>query len=133
MKSIDLRGSTRYLSALMVFLSLALWSIAGHASTNLAMGKDATSSSRESASMDARNAVDGNMASRWASSLQDNNWIAIDLGDVYALSGVTLHWETAYARHYQIQRSEEHTSELQSRGHLVCRLLLEKKKPIRYH
>src|SRR5690625_1165080 len=32
------------------------------------------------------------------------------------------------------QRSEEHTSELQSRGHLVCRLLLEKKKKksIRY-
>src|SRR5690625_4625792 len=27
-----------------------------------------------------------------------------------------------------IKRSEEHTSELQSRGHLVCRLLLEKKK-----
>src|SRR5207253_2242209 len=27
-----------------------------------------------------------------------------------------------------IVRSEEHTSELQSRGHLVCRLLLEKKK-----
>src|SRR5690625_6706269 len=26
-------------------------------------------------------------------------------------------------------RSEEHTSELQSRGHLVCRLLLEKKNP----
>src|SRR5690625_6989179 len=28
-----------------------------------------------------------------------------------------------------LRRSEEHTSELQSRGHLVCRLLLEKKKP----
>src|SRR2546422_4556877 len=27
-----------------------------------------------------------------------------------------------------VQRSEEHTSELQSRLHLVCRLLLEKKK-----
>src|SRR3989442_8086549 len=27
-----------------------------------------------------------------------------------------------------ISRSEEHTSELQSRPHLVCRLLLEKKK-----
>src|SRR5690625_7023323 len=26
------------------------------------------------------------------------------------------------------EESEEHTSELQSRGHLVCRLLLEKKK-----
>src|SRR5437870_11164335 len=29
-------------------------------------------------------------------------------------------------------RSEEHTSELQSRGHLVCRLLLEKKKIYQY-
>src|SRR5207253_9868021 len=29
-----------------------------------------------------------------------------------------------------VSRSEEHTSELQSRGHLVCRLLLEKKKTI---
>src|SRR3989442_10663565 len=28
-------------------------------------------------------------------------------------------------------RSEEHTSELQSRPHLVCRLLLEKKKNIK--
>src|SRR2546422_7939971 len=28
----------------------------------------------------------------------------------------------------QLERSEEHTSELQSRLHLVCRLLLEKKK-----
>src|SRR5690625_5902099 len=36
------------------------------------------------------------------------------------------------ARHFNqgfdTQRSEEHTSELQSRGQLVCRLLLEKKK-----
>src|SRR5690625_6695092 len=30
------------------------------------------------------------------------------------------------------ERSEEHTSELQSRGHLVCRLLLEKKKKIQH-
>src|SRR5690554_7652358 len=30
-------------------------------------------------------------------------------------------------------RSEEHTSELQSRPHLVCRLLLEKKKKKSYH
>src|SRR5439155_18493988 len=30
-------------------------------------------------------------------------------------------------------RSEEHTSELQSRGHLVCRLLLEKKKYLAYY
>src|SRR5690625_6463151 len=37
---------------------------------------------------------------------------------------VALSW---YGNH----RSEEHTSELQSRGHLVCRLLLEKKKRCR--
>src|SRR3712207_7050166 len=30
-------------------------------------------------------------------------------------------------------RSEEHTSELQSRQYLVCRLLLEKKKQYNYH
>src|SRR6266498_17531 len=33
---------------------------------------------------------------------------------------------------YTSPRSEEHTSELQSRPHLVCRLLLEKKKKKRY-
>src|SRR5207253_11059626 len=31
---------------------------------------------------------------------------------------------------FNVTRSEEHTSELQSRGHLVCRLLLEKKKTL---
>src|SRR5690554_7291119 len=31
-------------------------------------------------------------------------------------------------RRAAVPRSEEHTSELQSRPHLVCRLLLEKKK-----
>src|SRR5439155_22067377 len=36
-------------------------------------------------------------------------------------------WEIplAYVQHEAKTRSEEHTSELQSRGHLVCRLLLE--------
>src|SRR5207253_8613470 len=33
-----------------------------------------------------------------------------------------------YSEDTKALRSEEHTSELQSRGHLVCRLLLEKKK-----
>src|SRR5690625_4011036 len=32
----------------------------------------------------------------------------------------------AVASRHRTERSEEHTSELQSRGHLVCRLLLEK-------
>src|SRR5207253_6048295 len=37
-------------------------------------------------------------------------------------------WEDLYVVAHADSRSEEHTSELQSRGHLVCRLLLEKKK-----
>src|SRR5690606_41394319 len=36
--------------------------------------------------------------------------------------------ETEAVATYQATRSEEHTSELQSRENLVCRLLLEKKK-----
>src|SRR5256884_3747386 len=37
-------------------------------------------------------------------------------------------WETRAWANPTSSRSEEHTSELQSRLHLVCRLLLEKKK-----
>src|SRR5256884_1325305 len=37
-------------------------------------------------------------------------------------------WNADRAQPFLVIRSEEHTSELQSRLHLVCRLLLEKKK-----
>src|SRR5207253_10143769 len=39
----------------------------------------------------------------------------------------TFTWTPSEAQTGTFTRSEEHTSELQSRGHLVCRLLLEKK------
>src|SRR3989442_10840587 len=42
------------------------------------------------------------------------------------LADPALHFDTSDID--TVQRSEEHTSELQSRPHLVCRLLLEKKK-----
>src|SRR3712207_8369509 len=46
------------------------------------------------------------------------------------LPGSALGWRvhTLYFPHRPVLRSEEHTSELQSRQYLVCRLLLEKKK-----
>src|SRR5215813_12837612 len=40
---------------------------------------------------------------------------------------IVAEWQS-WARALHLPRSEEHTSELQSRPHLVCRLLLEKKK-----
>src|SRR5437870_6860469 len=53
---------------------------------------------------------------------------------MYGIGG-TAYVYFVYGMYYQFNvvtnvenRSEEHTSELQSRGHLVCRLLLEKKK-----
>src|SRR5690625_6754270 len=49
----------------------------------------------------------------------------------FALSGTPADcvlFASAYFYQDTAPRSEEHTSELQSRGHLVCRLLLEKKK-----
>src|SRR5690625_6907987 len=49
------------------------------------------------------------------------------ISEVYSVTGgVDLVAIARVDRHEE--RSEEHTSELQSRGHLVCRLLLEKKK-----
>src|SRR5690606_41460153 len=51
----------------------------------------------------------------------------ISLNRVYEISG-----QGAIGRpHVAKARSEEHTSELQSRENLVCRLLLEKKKKLR--
>src|SRR5437870_7316236 len=51
------------------------------------------------------------------------------VGDPVDEAGPVPHQETrAIHQDAPPYRSEEHTSELQSRGHLVCRLLLEKKK-----
>src|SRR5690606_41652011 len=44
-----------------------------------------------------------------------------------------LHSGGAFPDYVSVERSEEHTSELQSRENLVCRLLLEKKKQKRRH
>src|SRR5207253_4826584 len=51
-----------------------------------------------------------------------NNFVRIDMEDSSTTD------DTLRIYRELRERSEEHTSELQSRGHLVCRLLLEKKK-----
>src|SRR5690554_7390191 len=52
------------------------------------------------------------------------------LGMITALTQPNPEALAAEIRRCREMRSEEHTSELQSRPHLVCRLLLEKKKPL---
>src|SRR3712207_7247051 len=57
--------------------------------------------------------------------------IAIGVGAIAAIRSIideVTHVLTREARAMTGARSEEHTSELQSRQYLVCRLLLEKKK-----
>src|SRR3712207_6090541 len=70
--------------------------------------------------------------------IDDQLIIGIDPGSRIGISAIYLHHEIASAvvesspqdaiNHVAVMRSEEHTSELQSRQYLVCRLLLEKKK-----
>src|SRR3712207_6989820 len=54
--------------------------------------------------------------------------MVIAVGIAFALAGLVTAGAGIYIRTFVGQRSEEHTSELQSRQYLVCRLLLEKKK-----
>src|SRR5258708_11515582 len=52
----------------------------------------------------------------------------VSLSAVQSFAGKLISWLKAVALTSVGYRSEEHTSELQSPDHLVCRLLLEKKK-----
>jgi beta-glucanase (GH16 family) len=73
--------------------------------TNLAQGKPATASSTENGSFPAANAVDGNTGTRWSSAFSDPQWLRVDLGATHTINRVTLNWEAAYARAFQIQTS----------------------------
>src|SRR2546425_3416536 len=60
--------------------------------------------------------------------LSRTSWMAIAPGTVLITAGRFLSGMNTVPGAMAIQRSEEHTSELQSLAYLVCRLLLEKKK-----
>src|SRR5258707_10005474 len=57
-------------------------------------------------------------------------WLRVVLNNQSINSARVVHVNPCpgWAAHLEMGRSEEHTSELQSRQYLVCRLLLEKKK-----
>src|SRR3712207_7115722 len=55
-------------------------------------------------------------------------WATVGIGETYLPSGGLPFSASGTCGDSSPSRSEEHTSELQSRQYLVCRLLLEKKK-----
>ncbi|MFF5290178.1 discoidin domain-containing protein [Paractinoplanes globisporus] len=75
------------------------------ADTLLSQGRTATASSTENATTPASAAVDGNTGTRWSSAFSDPQWLQVDLGATATISSVTLNWEAAYARSFQIQTS----------------------------
>jgi beta-glucanase (GH16 family) len=75
--------------------------------TNLAQGRPTTASSTENGSFVAANATDGNTGTRWSSAFSDPQWVQVDLGATHSINRVSLNWETAYGRAYQIQTSPD--------------------------
>src|SRR5438309_7074888 len=55
-------------------------------------------------------------------------WVAPAPAEPSTVRKVGWGWDAVEEPSWRLLRSEEHTSELQSQFHLVCRLLLEKKK-----
>ncbi|HEU5353823.1 MAG TPA: discoidin domain-containing protein [Actinocrinis sp.] len=75
--------------------------------TNAALGHTATASSLENTTFPAANAVDGNTGTRWSSGFSDPQWLQVDLGSAQSICGVTLNWEAAYGKAFQIQTSND--------------------------
>lgn len=76
-------------------------------SVNVAQGKTATASSTENAGVPASAAVDGNTTTRWSSAFSDPQWLRVDLGSTQDICQVTLQWEAAYGKAFQIQVSND--------------------------
>ncbi len=74
---------------------------------NLALNKPVTVSGEESGATKGFFANDGNFDTRWSSPFQDNEWIEIDLQNIYYLTNIKLFWETSYAKTYSIELSTD--------------------------
>jgi beta-glucosidase len=78
--------------------------------TNLALNQPAYASSTQGAGYPASAAVDDNFNTRWSSASSDPQWLAVDLGATHTISQVVLYWESAYAKAFQIQTSNDGTT-----------------------
>lgn len=74
---------------------------------NLAYKKPAVASSVSADAGDASAVADGNNGSRWSSNYTDDEWVYVDLGESKPVKSVVLNWETAYAKAYKLQVSED--------------------------
>ena len=74
---------------------------------NLAFGKNAVASSSTGDSKKASLATDGGTGSRWESEYSDPQWIYVDLGKEEKVENVTLKWEVACAKEYELQVSKD--------------------------
>ena len=75
--------------------------------TNSAQGKTTTASSIENSGTPAASATDGNTGTRWSSAASDPQWLQVDLGASQSICGVSLNWEAAYGKSFQIQTSPD--------------------------
>lgn len=56
---------------------------------------------------DAKYAIDGNFTTRWSSEFTDPQWIYIDLGGQKRVESIVFHWETAFAKSYTVEISDD--------------------------
>ncbi len=79
---------------------------------NLALNKPTTTSSVEAntASFAGSFAVDGTTTTRWSSNYTNNEWIQVDLQNVYSISRSVVKWEAAYGKDFQILVSVDGTN-----------------------
>ncbi len=76
------------------------------ASSKKATEVNITASSSESELLLPENAFDSDYDTRWSSNFQDPQWLRIDLGSVKVIAGLTLNWEAAYGKSYDILLSK---------------------------
>ncbi|MBQ4591391.1 MAG: discoidin domain-containing protein, partial [Clostridia bacterium] len=77
---------------------------------NLCLGATVEYSGVEAAGYEGEFAVDGDLATRWASDYVDEAYIIVDIGQPLPIGYVELTWETACAQDYTIETSSDGTS-----------------------